>query len=113
MSTSAHDIVEHIPDLPDEDDDSGIEDPVTKTLTENVVVTSSEHPVYAEDKCRGDDKFRCGKTNVFICEVQKCDGHSDCPNGEDEDPKDCLSGFCSSVFQNKKDVLFAQLTIIA
>ncbi|XP_062558821.1 basement membrane-specific heparan sulfate proteoglycan core protein isoform X3 [Armigeres subalbatus] len=90
VSTSAHDIVEHIPDLPDEDDDSGIEDPVTKTLTENVVVTSSEHPVYAEDKCRGDDKFRCGKTNVFICEVQKCDGHSDCPNGEDEDPKDCL-----------------------
>ncbi|XP_053695300.1 basement membrane-specific heparan sulfate proteoglycan core protein isoform X2 [Sabethes cyaneus] len=44
----------------------------------------------AQDKCRGDDKFRCGQTNVFICEVQKCDGQQDCPNGEDEDPVDCL-----------------------
>jgi hypothetical protein len=39
----------------------------------------------ADDKCRGDDKFRCGQTSVFICEVQRCDGTVDCPNGEDED----------------------------
>lgn len=34
--------------------------------------------------CRGDDKFRCGHTSVYICEVQKCDGKKNCPNGEDE-----------------------------
>lgn len=37
------------------------------------------------DQCRGDDKFRCGKTSVFICEVQRCDGNKNCPNGEDEE----------------------------
>lgn len=42
------------------------------------------------DDCRGDDKFRCGKTSVFICEVEKCDGVKNCPNGEDEE--NCPSG---------------------
>ncbi|KAG5680998.1 hypothetical protein PVAND_010469 [Polypedilum vanderplanki] len=37
------------------------------------------------DDCRGDDKFRCGKTSVYICEIQKCDGTKNCPNGEDEE----------------------------
>ncbi|XP_052863350.1 basement membrane-specific heparan sulfate proteoglycan core protein [Anopheles cruzii] len=47
------------------------------------------------DKCRGDDKVRCGQTPVFICAIQKCDGHVDCPNGEDEDPDRCPSCDCS------------------
>lgn len=38
-----------------------------------------------DDQCRGDDKFRCGKTSIFICEVQKCDGTKNCPGGEDEE----------------------------
>ena len=38
-----------------------------------------------DDKCRGDDKFRCGSTSIFICEIQKCDGEKNCPNGEDEE----------------------------
>jgi hypothetical protein len=42
--------------------------------------------------CRGDDQFRCGKTSVYICEVQKCDGIKNCPNGEDEDEISCHSG---------------------
>ncbi|XP_058175045.1 basement membrane-specific heparan sulfate proteoglycan core protein [Anopheles ziemanni] len=41
------------------------------------------------DLCRGDDKIPCGKTSVFICEVQRCDGTSDCPNGEDETAEAC------------------------
>jgi hypothetical protein len=45
-----------------------------------------EHkPEVIVDDCRGDDKFRCGKTSVFICEIQKCDGSKNCPNGEDEE----------------------------
>ncbi|KFB41337.1 AGAP003656-PA-like protein [Anopheles sinensis] len=39
--------------------------------------------------CRGDDKIPCGQTSVFICEVQRCDGRRDCPNGEDETPEAC------------------------
>ncbi|XP_062714560.1 basement membrane-specific heparan sulfate proteoglycan core protein isoform X8 [Aedes albopictus] len=92
VSTTHHEVLNRVPDVPDEEEDED-DDPVTEPVTEARVEVSSQHPVYAEDKCRGDDKFRCGKTNVFICEVQKCDGHPDCPNGEDEDPKDCL--FCN------------------
>lgn len=47
---------------------------------EDEIKTSGEN-----DQCRGDDKFRCGKTSVFICEIQKCDGNKNCPNGEDEE----------------------------
>lgn len=43
-----------------------------------------------EDQCRGDDKFRCGSTSIYICEVERCDGTSNCPNGEDE--VNCPSG---------------------
>jgi hypothetical protein len=44
-----------------------------------------EEGVAVKDECRGDDKFRCGTTSTYICEVEKCDGVSNCPNGEDEE----------------------------
>lgn len=44
-----------------------------------------EEDASVKDKCRGDDKFRCGSTSTYICEVEKCDGTADCPNGEDEE----------------------------
>lgn len=37
------------------------------------------------DNCRGDEQVRCGQTSTYICDVQKCDGVSNCPNGEDEE----------------------------
>uniref|UniRef100_A0A336LPI6 CSON010513 protein n=1 Tax=Culicoides sonorensis TaxID=179676 RepID=A0A336LPI6_CULSO len=40
-------------------------------------------------ECRGDDRFRCPGTSIFICEHQKCDGVRDCPNAEDESHEDC------------------------
>ncbi|EAT36300.1 AAEL011600-PA [Aedes aegypti] len=90
VSTTEDEVVHHMPVIPDQDEDNEIDDPIKEAVTELYVETSSQQPLYAVDNCRGDDKFRCGKTNVFICEVQKCDGHTDCPNGEDEDPKDCF-----------------------
>lgn len=47
-----------------------------------------EEPAVLDDldnKCRGDEQVRCGTTSTYICEVQKCDGVSNCPNGEDEE----------------------------
>uniref|UniRef100_A0A182QZJ4 SEA domain-containing protein n=1 Tax=Anopheles farauti TaxID=69004 RepID=A0A182QZJ4_9DIPT len=42
-----------------------------------------------QDGCRGDDRVPCGQTSVYICAVQQCDGHPDCPNGEDESADRC------------------------
>jgi len=49
------------------------------------VVEETTEPLTRQDLCRSDEKFRCGSTSTYICEVQKCDGNSDCPNGEDEE----------------------------
>lgn len=52
------------------------------------MITTSELPPIVgtiDDLCRGDDKVRCGSTSVYICDIQKCDGTVNCPNGEDEE----------------------------
>lgn len=66
---------EETSDKADEDEDEGDDDET------NAKPISGE----IDDMCRGDDKFRCGSSSVFICEVQKCDGVKNCPDGEDEE----------------------------
>lgn len=57
-----------------------------RTIFENEPSTPGYgHEIVAQKKCRADDTVRCSENrHVEICEVQLCDGQSDCPNGEDE-----------------------------
>ncbi|XP_065579048.1 basement membrane-specific heparan sulfate proteoglycan core protein-like isoform X5 [Artemia franciscana] len=48
-------------------------------------VVGTPRPV-GPDNCRGDNKFTCVDGTV-ICDVERCDGNRDCPQGDDED--DC------------------------
>lgn len=52
------------------------------TITEASNALNISKPL--EDRCRGDDKFRCGTSNIIICETERCDGTEQCDNGEDE-----------------------------
>lgn len=60
---------------------------VDNILVDESLITTSEWPIVGtiDDLCRGDDKVRCGSTSVYICDIQKCDGTPNCPNGEDEE----------------------------
>lgn len=62
------------------DEDGEVEEDLPKSK-----ITESLHSENITDECRGDDKVRCGKTSVYICGVQKCDGVPNCPNAEDEE----------------------------
>lgn len=50
------------------------------------------------DRCRADDKVRCGDSSIYICTDQECDGRRDCPGGEDEEncPSEGICVHCSS-----------------
>uniref|UniRef100_A0A182P410 SEA domain-containing protein n=1 Tax=Anopheles epiroticus TaxID=199890 RepID=A0A182P410_9DIPT len=90
----------HHDDDEDEDDEEEDEDYATERSvdganeedeeTTTVKVRFDDRDSEAtQDLCRGDDKVRCGKTSVYICAVQWCDGSPDCPNGEDENADEC------------------------
>lgn len=71
-----------------ESDYEVVEEPIVpkiyQLLTPQQNTTETPSTEQINDQCRGDDKFRCGKTSIFICEIEKCDGTANCPNGEDE-----------------------------
>ncbi|XP_070144253.1 basement membrane-specific heparan sulfate proteoglycan core protein isoform X4 [Drosophila kikkawai] len=45
------------------------------------------------DGCRGDATFTCSRSGRRICEEMRCDGVSNCPDGEDEDG--CFATVCT------------------
>uniref|UniRef100_A0A182W102 SEA domain-containing protein n=1 Tax=Anopheles minimus TaxID=112268 RepID=A0A182W102_9DIPT len=74
---------------PTTDEDEPNENDVEPTTQKQHFLDGNNNSKEPTDLCRGDDKVRCGQTSVYICDVQRCDGRPDCPNGEDENPDVC------------------------